>query len=46
MFKKMWPTAGGATQKTKNKNVKIRLPSTRQKREFYLESYFWDICPF
>ena len=31
--KKMWPTASGATQETKYKNVKISLPSTKQERE-------------
>ena len=25
----MWPTASGATQKTKYENVKISLPSTK-----------------
>ena len=30
---KMWPTASGATQETKYKNVKISLPSTKQERE-------------
>ena len=29
----MWPTASGATQETKYQNVKISLPSTKQKRE-------------
>ena len=29
----MWPTASGATQETKYKNVKMSLPSTKQGRE-------------